>query len=361
MKRKSGSGVTNSTDQDQTPKTAKITKSDKSHSTNSQPKMCKIQFQDEEEISSEEQEEFAEMIPSCSRSIPMTSAALSSPQKSVKIRFRLASDDSGSEKDLEMEDEDLEQQLNDIFGSSSDSNQSIESHHHHNSTILIQKSPTRKVMKIHYQDYYQRILQSEMKSLMHQSYLNDLQFICADGNVITTNSLILGSMSPYLYNILADVPIVDRLKTVILPDVPSADLQVLFKLLFNQQTSVSIKDMKRIKSLASLFRLEPILVLTRKPGRPKGSQNKAKTTIKQTTKVRLVQEDEIPFNEQSDEDHAVVEEQEEDLEIFESAAEILSENSDNNRTRQPNQPNQSALNLLPNNDILNQIANQTGS
>ena len=79
---------------------------------------------------------------------------------------------------------------------------------------------------------------------------------------------------------------------------------------------------------------------------------------KQTTKVRLVQEDEIPFNEQSDEDHAVVEEQEEDLEIFESAAEILSENSDNNRTRQPNQ---SALNLLPNNDILNQIANQTGS
>ena len=216
-------------------------------------------------------------------------------------------------------------------------------------------------MKIHYQDYYQRILQSEMKSLMHQSYLNDLQFICADGNVITTNSLILGSMSPYLYNILADVPIVDRLKTVILPDVPSADLQVLFKLLFNQQTSVSIKDMKRIKNLASLFRLEPILVLTRKPGRPKGSQNKAKTTIKQTTKVRLVQEDEIPFNEQSDEDHAVVEEQEEDLEIFESAAEILSENSDNNRTRQPNQPNQSALNLLPNNDILNQIANQTGS
>ena len=181
-------------------------------------------------------------------------------------------------------------------------------------------------MKIHYQDYYQRILQSEMKSLMHQSYLNDLQFICADGNVITTNSLILGSMSPYLYNILADVPIVDRLKTVILPDVPSADLQVLFKLLFNQQTSVSIKDMKRIKSLASLFRLEPILVLTRKPGRPKGSQNKAKTTIKQTTKVRPVQEDEIPFNEQSDEDHAVVEEQEEDLEIFESAAEILSEN-----------------------------------
>ena len=216
-------------------------------------------------------------------------------------------------------------------------------------------------MKIHYQDYYQRILQSEMKSLMHQSYLNDLQFICADGNVITTNSLILGSMSPYLYNILADVPIVDRLKTVILPDVPSADLQVLFKLLFNQQTSVSIKDMKRIKSLASLFRLEPILVLTRKPGRPKGSQNKAKTTIKQTTKVRLVQEDEIPFDEQSDEDHAVVEEQEEDLEIFKSAAEILSENSDNNRTRQPNQPNQSALNLLPNNDILNQIANQTGS
>ena len=374
LKRKSGSSsVTNSLEHDgQQPKT-KITKSDKSQQ---QPKMCKIQFQDTEEelSSSEEQEEFAEIIPSCSRSMPMTSTA--SPQKSVKIRFRLAdSDDSGSDKDLEMEDqEDLEQQLNDIFGSSSDSDdQSIDQLHQCNSNtssgsskILIQKSPSRKVMKIHYQDYYRRILQSEMKSLMHQSYLNDLQFICADGNVITTNSLILGSMSPYLYNILADVPIVDRLKTVIVPDVPSADLNVLFKLLFNQQSSVSLKDMKRIKSLASLFRLEPILVLTRKPGRPKGSQNKPKTKI-QSTKVRLVHTE--IFDEEDDDrhsDHDVVEETEEDLEIFKSAAEILSENCDTGSRQQQasgpgQQPNQSTLNLLPNSDILDQIAQETGS
>ena len=46
-------------------------------------------------------------------------------------------------------------------------------------------------MKIQYQDYYNRILTSEMKSLMQQSYLNDVQFVCKDGNVFA-NCLILG-------------------------------------------------------------------------------------------------------------------------------------------------------------------------
>ena len=81
-------------------------------------------------------------------------------------------------------------------------------------------------------------------------------------------------MSNYLYSILADIPVVDKVKIVIMPDVSSVDLNSLFKLLFNPDAtkSVSFKDMRRIKSIAAVFKLEPILILTRKgkPGRPKG-------------------------------------------------------------------------------------------
>jgi hypothetical protein len=141
-------------------------------------------------------------------------------------------------------------------------------------------------MKIQYQDYYNRILTSEMKSLMHQSYLNVVLFVCKDGNV-SANCLIIGSMSNYLYNILAEVPIVDKVKIVIMPDVSSVDLNSLFKLLFNPEAtkSVSVKDMRRIKSIAALFKLELILVMTRKPGRPKGSLNKQKMMSSQTPNV----------------------------------------------------------------------------
>ena len=142
----------------------------------------------------------------------------------------------------------------------------------------IQKSPTTKMMKIHYQDYQKRILASEMKSIMHQSYLTDVQFVCHDG-LVYGNSLILGSMSHFLYNILAEVPIVDKVKIVIMPDISSADLNALFKQLFNSNESVSVKDMQKIKNLAKIFKIETILVITRKPGRPKGSLNKAKSKI----------------------------------------------------------------------------------
>ena len=79
-------------------------------------------------------------------------------------------------------------------------------------------------------------------------------------------------MSTYLYNILSDIPIVDKVKIVVMPDVSSVDLNALFiKMLFCEESkTVSVKDMRRIKSIATLFKLEPMLVMTRKPGRPKG-------------------------------------------------------------------------------------------
>ena len=93
----------------------------------------------------------------------------------------------------------MQRKLCEIFGPDEDSNSqnsSISSNSSNsNFQFTIQTdslSPTRKVMKIQYQDYYNRILTSEMKSLMHQSYLNDVQFVCKDGNV-SANCLIIGN------------------------------------------------------------------------------------------------------------------------------------------------------------------------
>ena len=109
-------------------------------------------------------------------------------------------------------------------------------------------------------------------------HLTDVQFVCHDG-LVYGNSLILGSMSHFLYNMLAEVPIVDKVKIIIMPDISSADLNTLFKLLFNNSNeTISLKDMQKIKNLAKIFKLEPILVMTRRPGRPKGSLNKPKNS-----------------------------------------------------------------------------------
>ena len=83
----------------------KITRLTPEKSPNSQqPKMCKIQFQDSEE---ESEEEFAEILPSCSRSVPIQNS-----QNSVKIRFRLADDSESEREEVEnIEDDDLQQQL----------------------------------------------------------------------------------------------------------------------------------------------------------------------------------------------------------------------------------------------------------
>ena len=244
------------------------------------PKMCKIQFQDNDSESEEEQQEtFTEfnMEETCSRMIPVKS----SNSKSVKIKFQLQSD-SGSVDDSEAEDQ-IHKQLTEIFGDMSEGDENSVQSSDLSSTetaynydqCSIQKSPTTKLMKIHYQDYQRRILASEMKSIMHQSYLTDLQFVCEDG-IVYGNSLILGSMSNFLFNMLADVPIVDKVKIIIMPEISSADLNALFKLLFTNTETVSVKDMQKIKNIAKLFKLEPILVITRKPGRPKGSLNKPK-------------------------------------------------------------------------------------
>ena len=259
--------------------------------------MCKIQFQDND---SESEEEFADfnVQETCSRMIPVSSSS-----KSVKIRFQYPdSNTSGDDESIQNEDE-IDKQLTEIFGDLSEETSQpcseTSSEYTNNCSIgtvkllgacvikiiisifyflAIQKSPTTKMMKIHYQDYQRRILTSEMKSIMHQSYLTDVQFVCHDG-LVYGNSLILGSMSHFLYNILAEVPIVDKVKIVIMPDISSADLNALFKQLFNSNESVSVKDIQKIKNLAKIFQIETILVLTRKPGRPKGSLNKPKSKI----------------------------------------------------------------------------------
>ena len=255
----------------------------------SAPKMCKIQFQDNES-EEETDEEFVEdlnMQDTCSRMIPINSSKSS---KSVKIRFQMTSTSDTSDLDdddeSEAEVDEMHKQLTQIFGDMSAAEETSQQGSERSSTLSssenqscsIQKSPTTKMMKIHYQDYRRRVLANEMKSIMHQNYLTDVQFVCHDG-LVYGNSLILGSMSHFLYNMLAEVPIVDKVKIIIIPDISSADLNTLFKLLFNNSNeTISLKDMQKIKNLAKIFKLEPILVMTRRPGRPKGSLNKPKTS-----------------------------------------------------------------------------------
>lgn len=52
-------------------------------------------------------------------------------------------------------------------------------------------------------------------------------------------------MSTFLCEILADVPIVDKMKVVILPDVQTADLEAFFRLLFAKET-VLVKSKRLI-------------------------------------------------------------------------------------------------------------------
>ena len=203
--------------------TANKSKVAKMSQKDQQPKMCKIQFQDSESSESDE-EEFAEIENlSCSRALPMTPSSHNNHMKnnSVKIKFRLAGANSSSDEEAEVEDDELQRKLSEIFGpnpgsvtpsnsrlshhqipmsnsenfdcgdqdSNSSSNSSLS-----NFQFSIEKSPSQKMMKIHYQEYHKRILTAEMKNLMHQSYLNDVEFVCKDGNVYA-NSLILGNFN----------------------------------------------------------------------------------------------------------------------------------------------------------------------
>lgn len=383
------------------------TKSPKITKDQNQPKMCKIQFQDnaaEDEDMEELDEEFADILPTdpeptCSRALPMVSSNSSSTTKlmggkSVKIKFRL---DSCSDDEEENIDDDLQQKLCEIFGDPNTDDQTDDeescsalseatSSSSSNSCqfSIVQQTPSMKVMKIHYQEYHNRILSSEMKSLLHQSYLNDVEFVCKDGKVYA-NSLILGSMSNYLYNILADVPIVDKVKLVLMPEVSSVDLNVLFKLLFSNEAikNVSLKDMKRIKTIATLFKLEQILVCTRKPGRPKGSLNKPKTSTTASVLSHPKPNTNIHEPLQSgkrtvfpslkrQENNATLDHDKFDsecLEIFTSSAPSTSAASYHHQVlhrdiqdmqQGEDTPNlQQHMNLLPNNDLLDHIVQDT--
>lgn len=363
--------------------------------------MCKIQFQDEDEEMEELDEEFADIIPNdpeptCSRALPMVSSnsstsKLISSGKSVKIKFRL--DSCSDDEDNEGIEDDLQRKLCEIFGDPNEeqtdeeccsalSEDTTSSSSNSCQFSLVEDTPTMKVMKIHYQEYHNRILSSEMKSLLHQSYLNDVEFVCKDGKVYA-NSLILGSMSNYLYNILADVPIVDKVKLVLMPEVSSVDLNVLFKLLFSNEAvkNVSVKDMKRIKTIASLFKLEQILVCTRKPGRPKGSLNKPKTTpahAKSSVSIDTHEAPRLPGKRtvfpsmKRQENNTTLDHDKFDsecLEIFTSSApstsasyhhQVLHRDIQDMQQQRVDTPNlQQHMNLLPNNDLLDHIVQDT--
>ncbi len=250
-------------------------------------KMCKIQYNESLiENCEQDNEEFEDIMqsprPDCSNknsdvsfSVDKTSCQKST-FKSVNIKFRLQQDEK-SQSEVEEEDDEgnfynnrgeLESVTNKTFRRDRDTTLNFRQHGGGNN-----------VLKVQYKDYHQRILASSMRSLMHQSFLNDVKFVCMDNDVtgvVFANSLVLGSMSAFLRDVLADVPIVDLFKTVILPDVSALELETLLKYIFHEKSEVlhmTTREVKRIKRLATLFKLEHIMMLVRKPGRPKGSSS----------------------------------------------------------------------------------------
>ena len=48
----------------------------------------------------------------------------------------------------------------------------------------------------------------------------------------------LGSMSPFLRDVLNDVPIVDKMKLIIVPDVNASDVETFLGLVFSDQEQI---------------------------------------------------------------------------------------------------------------------------
>lgn len=127
-------------------------------------------------------------------------------------------------------------------------------------------------LTIQFQEYHQQLLEPELGSLAGQSHLMDVKLVCRHGHVFA-NSLLLGSMSPFLHQALAEVPVVDLVKVVVLPDLHVASVQLFMDLLFNAKSlsAISRVQILRLKQVARLFRID-ILISNPVEQAPKNSR-----------------------------------------------------------------------------------------
>ncbi|XP_059081597.1 uncharacterized protein LOC131879325 [Tigriopus californicus] len=118
------------------------------------------------------------------------------------------------------------------------------------------KDPNKR-FKICYQGYDQKVLSREMKDMVYRPHLHDLELICKDG-AMTSSSLLIGSMSRFMYNVLQDAPWFDHLKMVIMPDVKRKDLSVLISLLFNPEklANLPLRKVKRVERVAKQLQID---------------------------------------------------------------------------------------------------------
>lgn len=167
----------------------------------------------------------------------------------------LESDEDGGLTETEDEDEDEEDHdsTSDEYESSADE---TEDDLFQNIDKNKFKDPT-KSFKICYQGYDQRVLTREMKDLVHRPHLHDLELICRDG-AMTSSSLLIGSMSRFMYNVLQNAPWYDHLKMVIMPDVKRKDLSVLISLLFNPEklANLPLRKVKRVERVAKQLQID---------------------------------------------------------------------------------------------------------
>ncbi len=196
--------------------------------------------------------------------------------KMAKLRFNLGDTGSATEEnfsDVERKMEEMFQDEADDVRETSDDRRSPHNDRHpsaaeipsdgreevraqRKSTAMSSKAK-EKFLKVHYQNYDRRILKPELRRIMSKSYLYDVLFVCRDGDAVAANSLVMGSMSPFLRTLLlTETPAVDRLRLVMMPDVNAADLELFNRMLFNERgiEKATIVEMRKIKAVASLLR-----------------------------------------------------------------------------------------------------------
>jgi hypothetical protein len=165
-------------------------------------------------------------------------------------------DQDGDDDEVEEVSDDDEERDDDCVEVHDDASNVIESDTVRNADVKGIRVSREKLFKVQYEDYHRRILKPELRRLLRKSYLYDVVFICRNSVAVPASSLVLGSMSSFLAGLLADVPIVDRFKTVLVPDLIAADVELFTRMLFNEKGigKASAAELRRIRMVAAFLR-----------------------------------------------------------------------------------------------------------
>ena len=78
-------------------------------------------------------------------------------------------------------------------------------------------------------------LLSKIKPFLSNMNICDLMFVCIDGKV-ASSSLVLATLSPFFKSILDSVPVIDKMKTIVIPDITCVQVILLNTVPLTDQT-----------------------------------------------------------------------------------------------------------------------------